>query len=83
MVHKYNMYLLIEHSGTKEHNELASKIAETAESDFGATCDFTIGDDPSVIVLYDENLKQLAEFSNPRTDDDITFILHFLLNEEE
>lgn len=74
------MYLLIEHSGTKEHNELSSKIQEIAESELGATCDFTIGDSTSTITLYDKNLKQLAEFSNPRTDDDITFILHFLLD---
>lgn len=75
------MYLLIEHSGTKESNDLAGALRNVAEDNFGATCEYIISDVPD-IGLYNEDQKELIRFSSPKSDEDLNYILNFI-NEEE
>lgn len=76
------MYLLIEHNGTEENTKLASKLRDIAEDDFGATCEYAIGN-LSGITLYDDDQDELINFSGPRSDDDLRYILHFVMKEED
>ena len=76
------MYLLIEHNGTNESNSLASTIKDIAEDDFGATCEFVIGDSPD-FTIYDENQKELIKFTGPRSNEDLKYILNYVVEEDE
>lgn len=75
------MYLLIEHNGTKENNILASNLRDIAEDDFGATCEFIIGNS-SGIAIYDEDQKELIKFTSPRSSEDLNYILNYIIEEE-
>jgi len=75
------MYLLIEHNGTQENNNLAVALKTIAEDEFGATCEFIIGKEPD-ITIYNEDQRELISFSGYRSDDDLKYILNFI-NEEE
>jgi len=75
------MYLLIEHNGTKENNILASNLKDIAEDDFGATCEFIIGNS-SDIAIYDEDQKELIKFTSPRSNEDLKYILNYIIEEE-
>ena len=75
------MYLLIEHNGTKENNILASNLKDIAEDDFGATCEFIIGNS-SDIAIYDEDQKDLIKFTSPRSNEDLKYILNYIIEEE-
>lgn len=75
------MYVLIEHSGTKYHNELAKKIGDYITEEFGYTPDYAISNNEASIALYDDSLKNIAEFANPNSDDELYYILRFLFTE--
>jgi len=75
------MYLLIEHDGTKQNNDLAVALKNVAEDDFGATCEFVISDVPDIGIFDSEN-RELIRFAGPRTEDELNYIIHFI-NEEE
>ncbi len=73
------MYLIIEHSGTLEHNKLAEYISGFAEDEFGMTCQPVVGSEDGPIVLYSEDLTKVAEFDHaPDTTE-----LYFYLSEME
>ncbi len=73
------MFLIIEHSGTLEHNKIAEYISDFAEEEFGMTCQPIIGSDKGSIILYSEDLIKVAEFEH--TPD--TTELYFYLSEIE
>lgn len=75
------MYILIEHNGTKESNNLANILQDIAEDDFGATCEFIIGDDPN-FTIYNEDQKELIKFTGPRSNEDLKYILNYIIEEE-
>jgi len=76
------MYLLIEHNGSKENNDLAVALKDIAQDEFGATCQFIIGNSPDICV-YNEDQKELIRFSGPRSDADLNYILNFIIDEME
>lgn len=76
------MYLLIEHDGTENSNNLARALKNVAEDDFGATCEYIIGNSEGISV-YDEDQKELIKFSGPRTNEELNYILNFIIEEEE
>ena len=75
------MYLLIEHDGTESNNNLARALKSVAEDNFGATCEYIVGNS-SDITLYDDEQKELIKFSGPRSDDELNYILNFIIEEE-
>ena len=75
------MYLLIEHDGTKNNNDLAVALKNLAEDEFGATCEFIVGNEPDITV-YNEDQRELISFNGYKSDDDLKYILNFI-NEEE
>jgi len=75
------MYLLIEHNGTEDNNKIAQNLKEIAEDNFGATCEFVIGNSPEVI-LYNDEQKELIRLENSCADEELNYILNFI-NEEE
>jgi hypothetical protein len=75
------MYLLIEHDGTEDNNNLARALKNIAEDNFGATCEYIIGDSPE-IAIYDENQKELIKFNGPRSDADLNYIIDFIIEDE-
>lgn len=75
------MYILIEHNGTKESNDVASTLKDIAEDEFGATCEFVIGD-TSDFTIYDEDQKELIKFTGPRSNEDLKYILNYIIEEE-
>lgn len=75
------MYLLIEHDGTEDNNDLARALKNVAEDNFGATCEYVIGNSPE-IRIYDEDQKELIKFSGPRSVADLDYILNFIIEDE-
>ena len=75
------MYLLIEHDGTESNIGLARALKNAAEDNFGATCEYIVGNS-SEISVYDEDQKELIKFSGPRTEDELNYILNFIIEEE-
>ncbi len=75
------MYILIEHNGTEENNALARALNDVAEDNFGATCEYIVGTS-SDISIYDEDQKELINFSGPRSEEELNYILNFILEEE-
>ncbi len=75
------MYLLIEHDGTEENNNLARALKNIAEDNFGATCEYIIGVSPE-IAIYDEDQKELIKFNGPRSEADLDYILSYIMEDE-
>lgn len=75
------MYLLIEHDGTEGNNNLARALKSVAEDNFGATCEYIVGNSPD-ITLYDDEQKELIKFSGPRSEDELNYILNYIIEEE-
>ena len=75
------MYLLIEHNGTQDNNDLARALKNIAEDNFGATCEYVIGTSPE-IAIYDEDQKELIKFNGPRSEADLDYILNFIIEDE-
>lgn len=75
------MYLLIEHDGTKQNNELAVALKNIAEDNYGATCEFIINNVPD-IGIFDSEAKELIRFTGPRSEDELNYIINFI-NEDE
>ena len=57
------MYLLIETSGSEEHNATAKHIADLAEDEYGFTVETVTGNADSDIVLY--GLNENSDKANP------------------
>lgn len=56
------MYILIEHSGTTEHNNIVEEIKDHLEDTYGVTSESVVGKENGPITLYDENQNILVEF---------------------
>jgi len=75
------MYLLIEHDGTKLNNDIARALKSVAEDNFGATCEYIVGNS-SDISVYDDEQRELIKFSGSRSDDELNYILNYIIEEE-
>mgnify|MGYP000535891946 FL=1 len=72
------MYILIEHSGSDKHIEMAEFIKQAAE-DLGFTYEeaATLADEP--LTIYDEDLTKIAELKSIPD----SFTLHYYLSTME
>ena len=72
------MYILIQHSGSAYHNKVANYIKDYAEDNYGAVCEFEIGEEDSPIILYNDDHDKIAEFST--MPDEEVLDMHLKLN---
>jgi|APSaa5957512535_1039671.scaffolds.fasta_scaffold29886_2 hypothetical protein len=77
------MYLLLEHSGSAEHNKFAEHFQDFAESEFGYTCEDIIGDSNGPTTLYTEDMKKVAEFAGFPDDTELYFYLTHYIDDEK
>jgi len=75
------MYILIEHSGTEEHNNIVEEIKDHLEDTYGVTCESIVGKENGPITLYNEDQEVLVEFFERPHLDILDF--YFLAMEEE
>lgn len=76
------MLLIIEHSGTPEHNKIAEFIANFAEDEMGFTPQPIIGSDTGGITLYTEDLVKIAEFEEAPDETRLYFYLSEMEDDE-
>lgn len=57
------MLLIIEHSGSADHNKIVKEMEHHIESEFGFTVETIIGDENSAIILYNDMLNEIARFT--------------------
>jgi len=77
------MYILVEHSGTPDHNKAAEFIKDFAEDEFGYTCESVIGSENALITVYTESLEKIAEFNKDPDETELYFYFKYLKDEEE
>jgi len=77
------MYILVEHSGTPEHNKTAEFIKDFAEDEFGYTCESVVGAEDSPVVVYTESLEKVAEFNKSPDETELYFYFKYLPDEED
>lgn len=76
------MFLIIEHSGTFEHNKIAKYISDFAEDEFGLTCQPIVGSEDGPIILYSEELTKIAEFDHTPDTTELYFYLSGMEEDE-
>ena len=77
------MYILVEHSGTANHNQVAEFIKDFAEDEFGYTCESVVGAEDSPVVVYTESLDKIAEFNKNPDETELYFYFKYLKDETE
>ena len=70
------MFVLIEHSGTSEHMDIADNIKEFAEDTYGCSCDTVVGGEDA-ISLYDSSLNKFATLQKSLTPKIYRGIFHY------
>ena len=76
------MYILLEHSGSVEHNKIAEHFQDFAESEFGYTCEEVVGKSSGPVTLYTEDMKKVAEFEGLPNDTELYFYLKHYIDDE-
>ena len=77
------MYILVEQSGTANHNQVAEFIKDFAEDEFGYTCESVVGAEDSPVVVYTESLDKIAEFNKNPDETELYFYFKYLKDETE
>lgn len=72
------MFLIIEHTGTPEHNKIAEFIQEFAEDEYGFTAQPVVAEDEGPITIYNENLEKVAEFSASPDETELSYYFNYL-----
>lgn len=76
------MYILIEHNGIKESLKVANRIQFICEDDYACTCEQTIGNSQD-ISIYNDSGKELIKLSTKVTDDEIRYVLNYIIEEDK